>query len=57
MSKNDWVQLFRAIGMSDDAMHRWHTEFEKRWPEAHQSFLEWLRVPSAEIDRIREASR
>jgi hypothetical protein len=53
----DWVELFRAIGLDDTTMHRWHAEFESRYPGTHQSFLEWLRVPAPEIDRIRGASR
>ncbi len=55
--KQDWVEMFREIGLSEDQMHRWHAVFEQRWPEAHQSFLEWLRVPGTDIERIRQASR
>lgn len=55
--KQDWVELFREIGLDEVAMHRWHAGFERRSPAAHQSFLEWLRVPAADIDRIRTASR
>lgn len=53
---NDWVAMFRQIGLDEAAMHRWHALFEDRAPEAHQSFLEWLRLPDAEIQRIRQAS-
>lgn len=55
--KPAWVQLFREIGLDEAAMHRWHAAFESRYPDDHQSFLEWLRVPRAEILRIRDASR
>jgi hypothetical protein len=55
--KEAWVAMFREIGLSDDQMHRWHAAFESRHPEQHREFLEWLRIPSAEVDRIREASR
>jgi hypothetical protein len=55
--KDEWVALFREIGLDDVAMHRWHAAFEQRAPEAHQSFLEWLRVSAADIGRIRDASR
>ena len=52
-----WVKLFREIGLDDARMHQWHAAFEKHWPGAHQSFLQWLRLPVSEIDRIRESSR
>jgi hypothetical protein len=55
--KDEWVGIFRETGLDEKTMHRWHAVFEKRAPEAHQSFLEWLHLPGAEIDRIREASR
>ena len=55
--KRDWVEMFREIGLDDATMHRWHAVFEERWPESHQSFLEWLGEPAAEVERIRKASR
>jgi hypothetical protein len=55
--KSEWVALFREAGLDEAAMQRWHAEFESRFPDTHQSFLEWLRVPGAEITRIRNASR
>ena len=54
---NDWVAIFREIGLDEPTMHRWHAIFEGRAPEAHQSFLEWLHVPAQEIERIRTESR
>jgi hypothetical protein len=53
----DWVEMFREVGLDEPAMHRWHAAFEGRSPEAHQSFLEWLRIPGGEIERIRNESR
>lgn len=55
--KDQWVELFREIGLDEATMRRWHAAFEKQWPGAHRSFLEWLRVPAADVDRIRAASR
>ncbi len=52
-----WSEMFREVGLDDEAMQRWHAVFESRYPEAHQSFLEWLNAPSVKIDQIREASR
>lgn len=53
MNKENWVLLFREIGLDDETMVKWHREFETRFPAGHQSFLEWLQIPTAEIERIR----
>lgn len=57
LSKTEWVDLFREAGLDDATMKRWHEAFERRAPDAHQSFLEWLSIPPAEIDQIRQHSR
>jgi hypothetical protein len=57
LNKEEWVDLFRTIGLDDAAMDQWHREFEQRAPEAHQSFLEWLKISAAEIDEIRDHYR
>jgi DNA-binding transcriptional MerR regulator len=57
ISKDKWVEIMRASGMSDEDMHRWHMEFEKSAPEDHQEFLEFLKIPKEEIGKIREWSR
>ena len=53
MSKDRWVLLFREIGLSDEVMVQWHRAFETRYPDGHQSFLEWLNIEEEEIRRIR----
>jgi hypothetical protein len=53
LTKDEWVDLFRSVGIDDEMMHRWHLEFEQRAPDAHQGFLEWLRIPMEEISNIR----
>lgn len=53
MTKESWVLLFREIGLDDATMRAWHQSFETRFPEGHQSFLEWLQIPADEIERIR----
>ena len=53
MNKENWVLLFREIGLDDETMLKWHREFETRFPAGHQSFLEWLQIPANEIERIR----
>lgn len=55
--KEAWVEMFRTIGLDDAAMLRWHTEFEKQWPEAHDGFLTWLGLPAEDIAQIRQRSR
>jgi len=53
MNKEKWVLLFRAIGLDEQTMAKWHQEFEARYPAEHQSFLEWLKIPKDEISMIR----
>lgn len=57
ITKDKWVSIMEAAGFSEEAMHRWHVEFEHAAPAEHQEFLEFLRIPADEIDRIREWSR
>ena len=57
IDKDRWVAILRAAGLDDRAMQRWHTEFERMAPAAHQDFLESLGLPTAEVARIRARSR
>lgn len=57
MTKDKWVAIMRASGLTDDDMRRWHAEFEKAAPEDHEQFLAYLQIPADEIARIREWSR
>jgi hypothetical protein len=57
MTKDKWVAIMRASGLTEEDMHRWHTEFEKAAPEDHEQFLGYLQIPQAEIARIRQWSR
>lgn len=50
----EWVKRFRAIGLDDAAMQKWHELFESENPEGHQSFLEWLGLPPERIREIRQ---
>ncbi len=56
-SINEWVAMFREIGLDKAQMEKWHGLFEARHPAGHQSFLEWLGLKTEEIDRIRAKSR
>jgi len=55
--KQQWIELFSAIGLSEEDMLRWHQLFEDRYPDAHDSFLRWLKLPDAEVKGIRSKSR
>lgn len=57
VSKEEWVAMFREIGLSDAAMMKWHRLFETRHPKAHEDFLLWLGISSYEIARIRANCR
>jgi DNA-binding transcriptional MerR regulator len=57
ITKEKWVAIMRACGLSDEQMHRWHTEFERSAPEEHEEFLKFLHIPAAEIKNIRARSR
>ncbi|MBL8517787.1 MAG: hypothetical protein JNM76_12560 [Betaproteobacteria bacterium] len=56
-TKASWTAMFRAIGLDDDAMLRWHRQFEETNPEDHKAFLRSLGLDAAEVQRIRRRSR
>ncbi len=53
MNKDKWIELFKTVGLDDEAMASWHRQFEIKYPEGHQSFLEWLRIPDDDVKSIR----
>ncbi len=57
VSKQQWVDMFKEIGLDEQTMSHWHGIFEQRHPEAHHSFLQWLDIPEAEIREIRTKFR
>ena len=52
-----WVEMLEAAGMDAKARKRWHAEFERRAPEAHNEFLLSLGIPREEVAKIRRWSR
>ena len=48
-----WKDLFREIGLSEGAMVKWHQVFEAKYPQGHQSFLEWLGLDAGQIKDAR----
>ena len=57
ITKDAWVALLQASGLDEAGMQKWHVEFEKMSPEAHQDFLESLGIDKEEIDQIRQWSQ
>jgi len=54
VDKRMWVDMLRAAGMDEQGMARWHSEFERRAPDAHHEFLGSLGIPEGEIQVIRQ---
>jgi DNA-binding transcriptional MerR regulator len=52
-----WITLLKSVGLSQEDMEKWHSRFEKSFPEEHQFFLESLGLPPEEIKKIRALSR
>ena len=57
MNKEKWVTLFKTIGLDESTMMKWHREFETRYPEGHQSFLQWLQISDEEVLAIRNRAK
>ncbi len=57
VTKERWVDIMVAAGMSEEDMMNWHKQFEKMEPEAHQAFLESLNIDAEEITKIRTWSK
>lgn len=57
ITKEKWVSIMKASGLTETDMHRWHEEFERSAPDEHQEFLEFLHIPAEEIRSIREWCR
>ena len=56
INKEHWISLLKATGLDENDMKKWHIEFEKMSPEAHQDFLESLGIQEHEIKSIRKLS-
>lgn len=53
VTKDRWVEIMRAAGLSDEDMTNWHKKFEAMEPKEHQKFLESLDIDPNEIKQIR----
>ncbi len=56
-NKEEWVTMFREIGLDDAAMKKWHHLFETRHPDGHEDFLNWLGLSVDDIANIRTGSK
>lgn len=56
VDKHAWIDMLRVAGMDERAMEQWHTEFERRAPQAHHTFLVSLGIDEEEISLIRRRS-
>lgn len=57
MNREQWIEVFRAIGLDEATMRKWHGEFERRYPAQHQSFLEWISLSAEDILNVRKFSK
>lgn len=57
MDKAKWIELLQESGLNDEDMNQWHKLFEKYNPQAHQQFLENLKINPSEIIQIRKRSK
>lgn len=57
ITKDIWVSLLKSAGLDEEGMMKWHIEFERMSPEAHQDFMESIGIENEEINMIRKWSR
>lgn len=57
LNRDQWVACLEKAGLDEAGRGRWHAEFERSSPEAHQAFLESLGINAGEIRAIRRWSR
>ena len=53
VTKERWVEIMQAAGLSENDMTNWHRNFERMEPEEHRKFLQSLGIDEEEIRRIR----
>lgn len=52
-----WLDLQEACRLDDAALRRWHSEFERRAPDAHHEFLLGLGLSEKEAIQVRMLTR
>lgn len=53
LTKDEFVAILKEAGLTEEQMLAFHQTFEKRAPDAHQEFLEYLQIDGKEIVHIR----
>lgn len=57
LDQDQWLRLQRACGLDEEALKRWHNEFERAAPAAHHEFLAKLGLGEKEVVQIRMLTR
>ncbi|MFT3831152.1 MAG: hypothetical protein QM691_15750 [Opitutaceae bacterium] len=57
VTRDQFLAVLDEVGVSETQKQRLHAAFEKRYPEAHQAFLEYLGLPADAVREIRARSR
>lgn len=53
IDKKLWVEIFKATGLDEEMMKKWHKEFEKTSPDGHTEFLKWIKISDDEVKKIK----
>lgn len=57
ITKDQFVSVLNAAGITDAQKHQLHVAFETQYPDAHQRFLEFLGLSADQAAKIRASSR
>lgn len=57
IQKDSFVELLQSAGINDRAQWRLHNQFEKQFPEKHETFLQLLGLTQEQVGKIRDWSR
>lgn len=55
--KDDLVELLHSAGIDEMGQWKLHNQFENKFPERHEAFLQLLGLKSSQISKIREWAR
>ncbi len=53
MNKENWVEMFKQVGLTEEQMKNWHRIFEKNYSQDHEELLKWLGIGDEEIQKIK----
>ena len=55
--KEALVELFKSAGVDENGQWKFHNQFESKFPERHEAFLQLLGLRPDQVKSIREWSR